>query len=374
MRIGFDAKRAFFNHSGLGNYSRTLISQLCSLFPENDYVLFSPKESNGFKAFPPTNSSILYPKAFPFKKFPSLWRSFYMGRSIAKQDIRIFHGLSNELPMDIKKSNARSVVTIHDLIFLRYPNLYKRADRAIYRSKFQQSCNMADAVVAISEQTKADIVDFLNISPEKIHVIYQGCSPLYYERTAQETKNRIRAKHCLPREYMLYVGTIEERKNLLQLVKAKQEHKIELPLVVIGRQTPYYEKVKTYIEQVNMKGVYFLKNLEQEELPGIYQMAELFLYPSSFEGFGIPILEALNSGIPVIAGAGGCMEETGGRGSIYVNPMKTEEIAESIHRVLNNPDLKSSMVSEGLKHAAYFREDRTASEMMKLYKKIVTNE
>jgi len=374
MRIGFDAKRAFFNHSGLGNYSRTLISQLCELFPENEYVLFSPKDKTSFKAFPPLNSTTRYPNTFPFKKFPSLWRSFYMGRSIAKQDIHIFPGLSNELPMDIKKSNARSVVTIHDLIFLRYPNLYKRADRVIYRNKFQQSCNMADAVVAISEQTKADIVNFLNISPEKIHVIYQGCSPLYYEKASQDTKNHIRTRHSLPREYMLYVGTIEERKNLLQLVKAMHEFKITIPLVVVGRQTPYYEKVKTYIEQNKLKGIYFLKNLEQEELPGIYQMAELFLYPSSFEGFGIPILEALNSGIPVIAGTGGCMEETGGRGSIYVNPMNTEEIAESINRVLRNPDLKSSMVSEGLEHAAYFREDRTAKEMMKLYKKILTNE
>ena len=371
MRIGFDAKRAFFNQSGLGNYSRTLVTQLCNLFPENEYVLFSPKKTEKSGLFPPENAVSIYPEHFPLKQFPSWWRSFFMGRSVEQQKIQLFHGLSNELPSDIKKSRARSVVTIHDLIFLRYPDLYKKIDRAIYRRKFYRSCMDADAVIAISEQTKADIIQYFDIKPEKIHVIYQGCSPLYYEKASEEKKSNIRAKYSLPRNYMLYVGTIEERKNLLQLAKARHENNIELPLVVVGRPTPYFEKVRTYISENNVKDIYFLQNLDQTELPAIYQMAELFVYPSSFEGFGIPILEALNSGTPVITGRGGCLHETGGPDSLYVNPLEPGEIAESIMKILNNKELKDKMIAAGYEHALLFREGRTAGEMMKLYRSLV---
>jgi glycosyltransferase involved in cell wall biosynthesis len=371
MRIGFDAKRAFFNQSGLGNYSRTLISQMSLLFPENEYFLFSPKNPSASSGFPPENKKIIKPSQFLHKQFPSIWRSAFMGQDIRNYKIQLFHGLSNELPLDIQKSNARSVVTIHDLIFLRYPNLYNRADRAIYKSKFQRSCKLADAVVAISEQTKADIVHFFNIPPEKIHVIYQACNPLYYSLASDDIKKIVRKKYSLPEKYMLYVGTIEERKNLLQLITAKNEYKIPLPLLVIGRPTPYLEKVREYITKHNIQDILFLKSLDQEELPAIYQMAELFIYPSSFEGFGIPILEALNSGVPVITGTGSCMPETGGPHSIYINPLQTSEIADSIKLVLNNPELKRKMVEEGKKHALLFREERTAGEMMKLYQKLL---
>jgi glycosyltransferase involved in cell wall biosynthesis len=369
MRIGFDAKRAFFNRSGLGNYSRTLISQLCVLFPENEYYLFSPGEKSVSLNFPPENCITVYPDSFLSKKFPSIWRSAYLGNEIFRRDIQIFHGLSNELPLNVKKSNARTIVTIHDLIFLRYPELFRSADRYIYRKKFYRSCKNADAIVAISEQTKSDIIHYFGINPDKIHVVYQGCNPLYYVKATIETKNTIRTKYSLPKNYMLYVGTIEERKNLLQIVKARHEGKISLPLVVVGRATPYLEKVREYISKNNISGIVFLKNLNEEELPAIYQMAELFVYPSFFEGFGIPILEALNSGIPVITGSGSCLQETGGPHSIYINPANTTEIADSINRILNDPDLKAKMIEEGYKQAMLFREDRTASEMMKLYKK-----
>jgi glycosyltransferase involved in cell wall biosynthesis len=202
-------------------------------------------------------------------------------------------------------------------------------------------------------------------------VIYQGCSPLYYEKASEEKKNAIRAKYSLPRNYMLYVGTIEERKNLLQLVKAKHDCNIELPLVAVGRPTPYYEKVSAYIAENNVKEIYFLQGLDQIELPAIYQMAELFVYPSSFEGFGIPILEALNSGTPVITGRGGCLHETGGPDSLYVNPLEPKEIAESIMKILSNKELTNKMIAAGYEHALLFREERTAGEMMKLYRSVV---
>ncbi|MCB8994092.1 MAG: glycosyltransferase family 4 protein [Bacteroidales bacterium] len=371
MRIGFDAKRAFFNHSGLGNYSRTLISQLCQLFPDNEYFLFTPKESKDISGFPPSNTELVSPGNIIYRQMGSVWRSGFMGRTIASKHIDIFHGLSNELPLDIKKSNAVSILTIHDLIFMRYPELYRSTDRAIYKSKFHRSCRQADRVVAISEQTKEDIIHFFNIKPEKIRVIYQGCSPLYYEKAGQDFKQRVKQKYSLPEKYILYVGTIEERKNLLQLVKAIHEYKIDVPLIVVGRPTPYHEKVIEYISQKKVSNIQFLRDVLQEDLPSIYQMAEVFVYPSSFEGFGIPILEALNSGTPVITGTGGCLQETGGPDTIYVNPQKTEEIAASINQLLDNSELRRKMIEAGYIHARGFREERTANEIMKLYKELI---
>jgi len=294
-----------------------------------------------------------------------------MGKDIERNKIQIFHGLSNELPLDIKRSQAKSIVTIHDLIFLRYPNLYKRADRVIYHRKFKQSCINSDAIVAISEQTRKDVIQFFDIKAEKIHVIYQGCNSIYYRDAAENEKSLVRREYSLPEKYMLYVGTIEERKNLLQLIKAKKEQNITLPLVVVGRPTPYYEKVDEYIRQHNVKDILFLKNIKQNDLPVIYQMSELFVYPSSFEGFGIPILEALNSGVPVITGKGSCLPEAGGPNSIYVDPLNPSEIADAINRVMNNPDLKKNMIEEGKKHALLFREERTATEIMKLYQRLL---
>jgi len=371
MRIGFDSKRAFFNQSGLGNYSRNLISQLCSLFPENEYFLFTPKKNSTPGSFSPDNTEIISPISFPHKQLSSLWRSAFMGSEISKHKIQIFHGLSNELPLDIKKSHAHSVVTIHDLIFLRYPHLFKYTDRTIYKSKFYRSCKDADAVVAVSQQTKEDIIHFFGIPSGKINVIYQGCSPIYYEKADASKKEKVISKYSLPENYILYVGTIEERKNLLQLVKAKTEYNISIPLVVIGRPTPYFERVREYISANSIRDVFFLKNVPQEDFPAIYQMAELFVYPSSFEGFGIPVLEALNSGVPVIAGGGSCLEETGGSHSIYVDPLKTGEIAEAITLVLNNSALKKKMTEEGYKHALLFREEKTTKEIMNLYQSLL---
>jgi glycosyltransferase involved in cell wall biosynthesis len=367
MKIGFDAKRAYLNRSGLGNYSRTLISQLCLRFPENEYFLFHPGGEAVALNFPPAKSITVNPSSFLNRKFSSYWRSVSQGSDIAKQGIDLFHGLSNELPLDIRKSGAVSVVTVHDLIFLRYPGLYKFTDRLIYKSKFYQSCKRADAVVAISEQTKTDIIEFLGIEPAKVHVVYQGCNPLFYNSADEKTCELIRKKYGLPENYILYVGTIEERKNLLQLVKAKHIYGIGNPLVVVGGHTPYMNRVQEYIGQNKMTDVMFLRNIQQEELPVFYQMADLFVYPSSFEGFGIPILEALNSGTPVVTGKGGCLEETGGENSLYVNPLDPEEIADAIKRILSDANLRERMTAAGKQHALNFREERTAGEMMKLY-------
>ena len=371
MRIGFDAKRAFHNFTGLGNYSRTIIRQLTGIYPENQYFLFTPAESGKFRDFPPENTTVIEPHGPVDRFFPSWWRSFRMGSDITFQQLDLYHGLSNELPRNIRKSRVKSVVTIHDLIFIRYPHLYNRIDRSIYKNKFLSATRLAEQVIAISEQTRSDLITFFKCDPGKIEVVYQGCNPVFYEKSTEEMKVRVRETYHLPQNYILYVGTIEERKNLLQIIKARYELRIDLPLVVIGRPTSYMKKIREYINEKGIMDIYFLDQVMHTDLPPIYQMSSVFVYPSSFEGFGIPVLEALNSGVPVIAATGSCLEETGGLHSIYINPGNTEEIGNALMNILSSSDLREKMISEGYHYALNFREEKTAVKLMEVYKKLI---
>ena len=330
MRIGFDAKRAFHNFSGLGNYSRNLINQLVTLYPENEYFLYNPKPGNVIPDFPPAGVEVHQPENLLSRKLPSLWRSLQLPGVLNRDHLDVFHGLSNELPFNVKKFSGKKVVSIHDLIFLKYPRLYNTADRLIYNYKFRQSAESADKVIAVSEQTKWDIADIFGTDPSKIEVIYQDCAPVFYEQEATgEFKKNIRNKYHLPEDYILYVGTIEERKNLLSILKAINQFRIELPLVVAGKPTPYKKQVVRYISEQRLTNISFIDYIVQGDLPEIYKNAGLFIYPSSYEGFGIPILEALNSGTPVITSRGSCLEETGAKSAFRFrhangrNPLQT---------------------------------------------------
>ena len=160
MKIAYDAKRAFRNYSGLGNYSRTVINAMSKYFPENQYCLYTPRTGYNYNDFPPKDAKIISPEKMLDKKFSSYWRSYKIHLSLLQEKIDIYHGLSHELPVHIKKSGAKSIVTIHDLIFFRYPELYKRIDRSIYKKKYKHAVNVADKILAISQQTKRDITSF----------------------------------------------------------------------------------------------------------------------------------------------------------------------------------------------------------------------
>jgi len=174
-------------------------------------------------------------------------------------------------------------------------------------------------------------------------------------------------KYLIPNKYILYVGNIEERKNILNIIKAIHRAKINYPFVIVGRTSRYMSIVKAYIENYNLKNIYFLQNVPSEDLPAIYQMAELFVYPSFFEGFGIPILEALVSKVPVITSKGGCFAEAGGKSTIYVDPYNPHEIGEAINAVLKNPILKENMIVDGYMHAQKFRHEVIAQQLIKVY-------
>ena len=368
MKIGYDAKRIFHNTTGLGNYSRDLVQILSTYYPKNQYYLYNPKPAKVDRLKPDGKTLLeIKPTSFLAKKLHFLWRSKWIVKQLLKDEITVFHGLTGELPYGIEKTNIKTIVTIHDLIFIRYPELYKALDRKIYLKKFKYAAQTADIVIAISEQTKQDIIDFLGVKGEKIQVIYQGCHRVFKEVISQDIQDGILEKHQIPKNFILNVGAINERKNLLSLVKAIE--KTGGNLVVVGNGTAYFQKVKEYVSSHQLtKKVRFLQNLSMQEISVLYRKASIFIYPSIFEGFGIPIIEALYSKTPVITTQGSCFPEAGGPDSIYLkDPYDIDEIAKAIRLVLEDESFSLNIINKGFKYVQKFNDEVIAKNFEKIY-------
>lgn len=371
MKIGFDAKRITSNQTGLGNYGRYIVNILSLYFPENKYILFSPgKGKDKLVKQIRDSSSIFY--RYPISSWSkSLWRQFSIVNDLKKEAIALYHGLSNELPLNIKKNHIPSIVTIHDLIFIRYPQFYKRFDRMIYSYKFRKACENATRIIAISEMTKKDIIHFFNIPTEKIDVVYQGCDPSFTHKVSPEYLNRIKKKYDLPDQFLLCVGSIEQRKNLLLILKSMKYLESDISLIAIGKRTKYTEEVEKYIIENNLQSrIKIFHQIPFEELPSFYQLATIFIYPSFFEGFGIPIIEALHSNLPVIAATGSCLEEAGGPDSLYVDPYNEKELSEKINKVLSDTSFATHMKIKGKEYTTKFDDRKIASQLVHIYSNI----
>jgi len=372
MNIGFDGKRAANNLTGLGNYSRSLILQLSELFHQNHYFVYSPKvkEVQQISAFFKKDNISL---KLPEKSGPGfLWRSFSVKSQIKKDQIAVYHGLANEIPFGMQNLQTKTVVTIHDLIFLKLPQHYKFIDRAIYNFKSKYACKNADLIVAISEQTRKDIIDLYNIAPSKIEVIYQSCDDSFKKMVPAVHKETVRIKYNLPTKYILNVGTIEARKNLLLIIRAMPEIDAAYTLIVVGKKQAYATEVLAEIERLGISDrVIFLKDIPFNDLPAIYQLASVFVYPSFYEGFGIPIIEALYGGVPVVAATGSCLEEAGGPDSIYIDPNDAPGLAQAVNAILSDPQRAIKMKTGGLTYVQKFNAPLLSRQLMNCYTNLV---
>jgi glycosyltransferase involved in cell wall biosynthesis len=253
---------------------------------------------------------------------------------------------------------------------MRLPGNFGSVSRMIYKAKVKYACRVTDKIIAISQKTKDDIVELLGIDAAKIEVIYQSVDPTFSILQSLEQKEAVRSKYNLPERFLLNVGTIEARKNLMLIAKALK-HIDDMPLVVVGRTTKYLDEVKQYLTANQLTNrVIFLHNVTFADLPAVYKLASIFIYPSRYEGFGLPVLEALNSGVPVIAATGSCLEEAGGTHSLYINPDDEKGLADKVNHILTDEALKQTMIMQGLQYAANFAEDKLAAQLMRLYKNL----
>lgn len=365
MKIGYDAKRFFHNSTGLGNYSRDLLRIVSTFYPSNQYFLYNSKPKKINRIF--IDGKTLIEKLYVGLPFLSqFWRLKSITKSLNRDQIAIYHGLSGEIPIGLKNYNIKSIVTVHDLIFIRFPELYNFFDKLIYYHKFKYACKNANLVVAISTQTKNDISTYFGIASEKIKVIYQGCAPVFKETPSKEELARVKQKYMLPDVFLLNVGSIEERKNILTVLQAITNKDIQL--VIIGKKTKYYRTLVTYINENNMGGqVLFIENIPLNDLGVVYKLATIFTYPSLFEGFGIPIIEALYSKTPVITSTGSCFSEAGGPHSIYIKPFDIQALEEAILYLLENESARKKQLELGYEYVQRFNDATIANQWMETY-------
>jgi glycosyltransferase involved in cell wall biosynthesis len=375
MNTGIDAKRIFFNNSGLGNYGRRYLQALTGHFPDDSFLLYSPKpvpEDNPYLAEAVSGRSrIVTPGAGLQRLFGgAAWRSAFLAGRLERDAVGIYYGLSNELPYGIHRLKIKKVVVIHDLIFIRYPELYPAIDVRIYRAKTRYACRHADRIVAVSGQTRDDIRDFYGVDESRISVIYPPGHPYFYADSCSDSTGFFRPS----RPYLLSIGAITPRKNLMKTVEAfaRVSRDLDLDLVVVGTAVGlgrrYLASIKDFVEEQGLTDrIHFLGNVPLHLLPDICRKAEMLIYPSQFEGFGMPIVEGLFSGIPVITSRGGCFPEAGGDAAAYIDPENAGEIALKIVEILHSESLRAGMTAKGRLHARRFTRERISADIAALH-------
>ncbi len=368
MIIGFDAKRIVRNGTGLGSYGRTLVNDLLRRHdPDMQYLLYAPdKGRDDLRNQIIDGATFRYPhsRLLSPDSFKGLWRIHGIFKDLQRDGVRIYHGLSGELPIGLRKAGIKGVVTIHDLIFLRHPEYYHWIDTRIYEWKFRQTLKEADSIIAISERTKQDIMELGGVSNDRIRVIYQSYAPRFSEAVDPQRIADVRQHYHLPDRFILNVGTIEQRKNLRLAVDALPLLPSDIHLVAVGRQTGYAKS----LPQSNR--LHLLSGVPDDHLAAIYHLAEAFVYPSRYEGFGIPIIEAIAAGLPVVACTGSCLEEAGGPSCLYVDPDDAEGMAAAILSVLDGADGREERIRLSQQYIERFRGTDVAGQVLEIYREL----
>lgn len=362
--------------TGLGNYSRFVIESLADTFPENQYVLMAPKVCDNPRIRPVLdrpNISTVAPEGFFARHFRSHWRTYSISRLCDSLDVNLYHGLSNEIPVAGPNRKYASVVTVHDLIWRRFPSDYTAIDRKIYDRKYRRSAETADRIIAISERTRDDLVADWNIDPTKIDVIYQGCHESFRQPVSPDLIKEVIHKYGLPEKFIISVGTVQGRKNQLLAIKSLRHIGNDVKLVIVGNdKSDYANGLKKFIKDNGLENrVVWMSFVPFSELPALYAAATISSYTSFYEGFGIPLVESLGCGTPVIACTGSCLEEAGGPGAFYVAPDDVEGYVRSANAILNDSDLRRRLVAEGRQYIRRFDPSGFADKIMDTYLKAI---
>jgi glycosyltransferase involved in cell wall biosynthesis len=375
--LGFDAKRLFFNKTGLGNYSRSIVHCIANTFPGIRIGLFSPSEpenwnsslinSTGDNKKIYANTSIILPE---FKT--PWWRSSGIGKYVKKNGFHVFHGLSNEIPLDLPKS-VKKICTIHDVIFKEHPYNYPWIDRKIYDIKVSYAIKKSNHIIATSERTKKQICRFYQCSEDTIKVVYQPVHPLFYhsvETADTKLKN-------VDRPYFIYHSSFTKRKNHKRLIEAFKciEKELEVNLVLAGSEGETLNEVKNLIIAAELSNRIILKtNLTTQELVAWCKNAIGFVYPSISEGFGIPLIEAMSLNTPVIASNTSCLPEVVEEAGILIDPYNIDDIVESIQKLINDKRSAQRYKEKGLERAQLFTWDNMAKKTYQVYKKLLIDQ
>ena len=371
-RIGIDATALPPQPAGAGIYTINLIRSLAALDTDIEFYIFA--QQSGRRLIETENIGLLNWVILPDKSPPRrlIWEQTGLPGLVRKTELDLLHSLHYTRPVSLECS---SVVTFHDMTFFLYPKYHTFFKRMYFPAAMRKSARSADALISVSENTKKDIVQYLDVPDSKIHVVYHGVDNRFAPISDRGQLGAISQKYILPAEFILYVGVVEPRKNLISLLNVF--HNLlksfkNLRLVIAGQPGWGYNEVREIIAKLNLQDhVQLTGFIPPEDLPAIYNLARLFVYPSLYEGFGLPVLEAMACGTPTITTSTSSLPEIIGDAGKLVPPNDDRALLEAMQNLLEDEREQSKLSKKGLKRAARFTWDRAARETCTVYRHVL---
>jgi len=367
LRIGIDYTAAVHQRAGIGRYARGLVRALAQLDRENEYLLLvagRPKEEGTF----PPNFRLRYLPLSPHWA-TVLWQRLRvpLPADLFTGPLDLFHSPDYVLP---PLRRGKRVLTIHDLSFLRYPEGADPRLRWYLTQAVPRSIGQADLVLADSQNTKSDLIELLGVEAGRVEVLYPGVEERFHP-LSEESLAPVRTRYSLDFPFILSVGTLEPRKNHVGLLQAYSLLREPHRLVIAGGKGWLYEGIFQEVERLSLEErVFFLGYVPEEDLPALYNLADLFVFPSLYEGFGLPPLEAMACGTPVVVSALSSLPEVVGDGALLVPPQEVEALAEAMEKALSDPSLREELRSKGLERAKRFTWSEAAKRLLAIYKRV----
>lgn len=369
MKIGIDARLLERRMTGIGRYIANLVRHLPAVDRQNEYILFSYRPIAGFDAPNMRNVATAdIPAEGKLQKIQSaFWVNVTLPRFLAKEKIDVFFSPNSVVPF--RKTKTKNVIVVHDVFHLVDPSFHSRSFAAYTSLTIPRAIAKSDLVVTVSESSKRDIVRLLNVPEEKVKVTYLAAEERFMPRTLTAGEaNRYRGQYDLPEKFVLYVGVIESRKNIAGIIQIADTlaGRTDVPIVLVGRAG---HGGKQYIEEIKRrKNMRYCGFVADEDLPYFYNLASVFLFPSFYEGFGLTPLEAMQSGLPVVASNTSSLPEAVGVGGILLPPTDTNAFVKAILELLKDDSQKDALIRKGLAQARKFNYEKTASETAAILK------
>jgi len=368
MHIGIDVRLPFYQMGGISQYILHLLPALAALDGENQYSLFHMRQDG--RSHAPSAPNFQRKNVFtPCHHKLERWA---LGLELLPHRLNVLHSPDFIPP---QWGGRRKVITIHDLNFIFYPEFLTRGSMAYYADQIERAVQVTDHISADSHATRHDLIEQLHVPPEKITTVHLAANPLYeraYEETAVSTTLK---KHNLPRGFILFVGTIEPRKNLPFLIRAYdallKQGEVDVPLILVGGKGWLFEEVFTTIDELGLqKQVRHLTGIFDEQLAHLYHAAGVLVTPSHYEGFGLPALEAMHCGCPVIVSNRGSLPEVVGEAGLQL-PLDDEAVwTDALRRVLTDSALRQRMIARGHSQAKAFTWQKAAQKTLEIYKAV----
>lgn len=374
--IAFDARKLSGRRGGVGHYITRLTSHLARIAPEYNYVLLTNRSLDA-SLVPPGFRSVVLGLGFadgswPAKLYAPFWMNTQLTGALRREGVDLYHGTNFFMPM---RKLCPTVVTVHDVAFVRVPETFDPVYRRYMRWQVGHSVRQADHLIAMTEHAKSDIASLYAIDPARISVTYVGIEERYTANPDVSYLADTRSALDLPDRYLLHVGVVEARKNIETLLRASVEplrRGLLDGIVLAGRDGRGAGSVRTTAHDLGIGDrVRFLGYVDQHRMVGVYHLARLLVFPSWFEGFGVPVLEAMACGTPVVASNTSSLPEVAGDAAILFPPSDAGALEHALIDVLSRPELHADLSRRGLARAARFTWAAAAAEHVKVYQQVL---